>query len=278
MARIVAFFGQNSGPLPKFGPEGAAELYAALRQRPTQYGRPMSDSEHQHCLKAAKRFGKWLMVKRLWPSNPIAEVQRVGRAKAGEESKPQLRQAEAKAWLKAGAELASGGDVGAEAALACLLLGVRGDEIASRQVRDVEVIREGERVLVNLYLAMTKNGKPRRVRVPAPLAALLVDRVRGRFGLDPLYPENNEKGRLSRHGVLRAVKRICRKAGLPPVSPQALRGTHASLAQEAGLTSEVVGAALGHGAKVDNRSYATADAQAAGKQARVLKLLGSEEP
>ena len=278
LARVVAFFNQDSGPLPHPGPEGAKALYLALRQRPTaRTGNPRSDAEHQGCLKAARRFGKWLVREKLWTSNPLTEVELTGKAKAGEESKAQFRQSEARVWRDSGADLARTGDYQAEAALACLLLGVRADEIASRQVRDVEVFKEGDKVLVNLYLAKTKNGKSRRVRVPAPLAALLIERIKGRFGLDPLYPTNQELGRLSRYSVRRAVRRICRHAGLLEVCPQGLRGTHASLAQEIGLTPEAVGASLGHGPEVDNRSYATADAQAAGKQTRMLKLLGSDE-
>ena len=132
--------------------------------------------------------------------------------------------------------------------------------------------------MVNLYLSKTKTGKNRRVRAAEPLGGLLIKRIEGRFGLEPLYPSETKLGRLSRFDVHRAVLRICRVAGVQRVCPQGLRGSHASLAQEAGTTSEVVGAALGHGPGVDNRSYATRDSQAAGRQARVMRLLKGSEP
>ena len=102
--RVTAFFGRNSGPLPRLGPEAAKALYVALRQRPTRTGKPPSDAEHRGSLQSAKRFGKWLVREGLWTSNPITEVEPTGRPKAGEESKPQLRLAEAQRWLDTAAE------------------------------------------------------------------------------------------------------------------------------------------------------------------------------
>jgi len=43
-----------------------------------------------------------------------------------------------------------------------------------------------------------------------------------------------------------AVRRICGIAKTPVVSPHGLRGTHATLAVQAGVTGDAVAAALGH--------------------------------
>jgi len=50
----------------------------------------------------------------------------------------------------------------------------------------------------------------------------------------------------NRQTVLRHVRRICKAAGVPTVSPHGLRGTHASLAMTRGATGDLVASALGH--------------------------------
>ena len=42
------------------------------------------------------------------------------------------------------------------------------------------------------------------------------------------------------------VTRICKLAGVPRVTPHGLRGTAATIAREAGATSQLVAATLGH--------------------------------
>jgi integrase len=42
------------------------------------------------------------------------------------------------------------------------------------------------------------------------------------------------------------VERVCKLAGIPRVTPHGLRGTHSSIAVEAGQTPVAVAAALGH--------------------------------
>jgi integrase len=58
-----------------------------------------------------------------------------------------------------------------------------------------------------------------------------------------------------------AVRRICRFAGTPLVGPHGLRGTHATLAVEAGVTGDAVAASVGHGSlAVTAGHYAKAEA------------------
>lgn len=80
--------------------------------------RVLSDCEQLACLAAARRFGDWLVQEEVWASNPIAEVVPVGRAKAGEDSKPQLRRDEALVWLAEARRQAAAADEMAPAALA----------------------------------------------------------------------------------------------------------------------------------------------------------------
>ena len=57
------------------------------------------------------------------------------------------------------------------------------------------------------------------------------------------------------------MKRICIAAGVPTVPAHGLRGTHARLAVEAGISGDVVAASLGH------ESFATTAASYAGPDA-----------
>jgi integrase len=46
--------------------------------------------------------------------------------------------------------------------------------------------------------------------------------------------------------VLRAVRRCCKAAGVPVVTPHGLRGTHAKVAREVGVSGVLLAAAMGH--------------------------------
>jgi integrase len=50
----------------------------------------------------------------------------------------------------------------------------------------------------------------------------------------------------NRRWLRRAVQRICHLANTPIVGPHGLRGTHATLAVQAGITGDAVERALGH--------------------------------
>jgi hypothetical protein len=96
---------------------------------------------------------------------------------------------------------------------------------------------------------------------------------------DPPLPADKQPGALlfGRHWrdwPRHWVKHICEKAGVPKVCAHAMRGAHASLATERGITAHVVAAALGHESETTTfRSYATADSVAAGRQRRLMDVL-----
>ncbi len=77
-----------------------------------------------------------------------------------------------------------------------------------------------------------------------------------------------------RHWVNRQVHRLCKKAGVTDVGPHALRGTHASLATQAGATSQLVADTLGHAStSVTHRHYTKPSAVAASKTRAALTVL-----
>jgi hypothetical protein len=70
------------------------------------------------------------------------------------------------------------------------------------------------------------------------------------------------------------VKRICKKAGVMVVGAQSMRGLHATLAVDKGITSHAVAAALGHKSFTTTaRSYAKVEAVEGAKQRRVIATL-----
>ncbi len=113
---------------------------------------------------------------------------------------------------------------------------MRASEVTDRLVRDVD---DGGRVLVIPH-AKTRAGV-RRLRIPEALRPLLDQLFAGKSPTDRLFGPKAD-----RYWLRLAVRRICRIAKTPIVGPHGLRGTHATLAVEAGVTGDVVAAALGH--------------------------------
>ena len=132
-------------------------------------------------------------------------------------------------------ELADGGEVGAVAAMAALLLGMRASEITSRVVRDLD--DEGR--LLWIPDAKTDAGK-RTLRVPDLLRPYL-QRLAGNRAPDALI-----FGRHWRDWPREWVRRICEEARVPVVCAHSMRRLHSTLAMDAGVTGHVVAASLGH--------------------------------
>ena len=76
------------------------------------------------------------------------------------------------------------------------------------------------------------------------------------------------------------TRRICDQAKVPRVCPHGLRGTHATLAESAGITSHVVAAALGHTSdQVTHRHYTEPDARVQAQEDRFMAALeGGKKP
>jgi integrase len=82
-----------------------------------------------------------------------------------------------------------------------------------------------------------------------------------------------------RYWLRLAVRRICRTAKTPIVGPHGLRGTHATLAVEAGVTGDVVAAALGHESfAVTAGHYASAESVTSARTRKVEKALSCGTP
>lgn len=240
-------------------PARAQRLYHRMVAARKPDGSPRySVAYHRASLGAAKRFGKWLVKERLTRRNPFKEVEGVGRKNRG---KPQLTADEARKLLSHVLDKAAT-DRGAMAVALALLLGLRAGEVGGLRVRDLD---DGGNVL---RVGGTKStAARRRVRVPVVLRAPLLAICDGRGQLEPMLG-------LDRFGVYRRVKRLCRAAGVPEVSPHGLRGTHATLATEAGATGELLMKQLGHtSTEIAKRHYIEEGAEEGARAKTALRLL-----
>jgi site-specific recombinase XerD len=142
------------------------------------------------------------------------------------------------------------GDAGAIAAATALLMGMRASEITDRKVCELD---DGGKVLV-ITASKTAAGV-RRVRVPEVLQPILVAMCIGKESSDKIFGNDAD-----RHWLRYAVSRVCKAAGVRSITTHGLRGTHASLAVEAGVAGVAVAASMGHESfRVTKECYASAE-------------------
>lgn len=232
---------------------------AALYEKRTAKVKP---DTHRGELQTASAFAEWCVRQGWLTGQHFRHVDPVGQLSAG---KPQLTIDEARAFADAALDL---GDEGSIAALCALLFGVRSSEVTNRIVRDLDDAGR----LLRITKSKTKKGK-RPLEVPEVLRGPLLELAEDKPSTAWLFPDAHTWV-LPRHWLLDHVRRVCRVAGVPSVCTHGLRGTHASLAIEAGATSHVVSAALGHAhVGVTNRHYIDVGAKQFGQQRAALSVL-----
>jgi integrase len=220
---------------------------------------------HQAELALAKQVGD-LCVKHRWlRANPFAQVEAVGRKTHGA-SKPRLRVDESRK-LRAYC-LGRPDDQHCVLTLAYLLLGSRASELVKRDVRDLD---DNGRLL---WINRTKTAAgTRRLSIPDELRVLLLDLAKGRASDAPLFTKE-DGSRMTRHWAYRHVKRICREAKVPELSPQALRRTQSDLATDAGVSAIEIARHLGQESPVvTDRSYRDRNVVADAKADRALRVI-----
>ncbi|MCP4444741.1 MAG: tyrosine-type recombinase/integrase [Myxococcales bacterium] len=225
---------------------------------------------HRNCLITSRSMAKWLVEEGVIESNPFAEIEGKGKRKKG---KTQLTMDESRRFLNACVTyehpiLRADGrnrmrtpkldpQIGVTAAMTCLLLGLRCSEIARLSPRSID---EGGTIL-RVEQTKTEAGK-RKLQIPE----ILQSRMPALVAAD-----------ITRNHISNWVHKMCRIAGVTEVGPHALRGTHASLATDAGATGPLVSAALGHASQsVTKGHYTDANATAQAAQRSALSRLNWE--
>lgn len=207
---------------------------------------PSVDTQH-NTLSETRSFFRWCSRKGWLTAEPAGGIEIIGRRRRG---KPQLTGVdESRKFLAKALELGATGDVGAIASAVALLMGMRASEITDRVVRDLD---DQGRILI-IGSAKTEAGI-RRLRVPDDLVPVLNNLVVGKAPDDRIFGDHD------RQWLRKATIRVCAAAGVKRVTPHGLRGTHASLAVEAGVAGVAVAASLGHESfeGVTARHYASA--------------------
>jgi integrase len=108
----------------------------------------------------------------------------------------------------------------------------------------------------------------RKLAVPEVLRGFLLALADGK------QPEKRLFGLHWRDWPRKNVKRICGLAGVAKVTAHGMRGTHATLAVDAGATGRVVAGALGHGSEtVTFGSYVAPGTKEAADARAVLTVI-----
>jgi integrase len=260
--RLRSFFPDCDMALFDLKPARCAEYYKALSTRVSETtGKPIAVDTHRNVLAEAKTFLTWCWkVKGYLASNPLEEVNGVGKRHHG---KPQLRIDEARKWIARAKRHADAGEDGAVAAMMTLMLGMRASEVVEREVRDVD---DGGRLLW-IPSAKTLAGR-RTLEVPAALQPYLLRLAKGKLPTARLFQGH------WRDWPRKWVQRICKEVGVPKVTAHSMRGLHSTLALQAGTSSHVVAASLGHESITTTlQSYAAPGSMDAAKQRVTLTVL-----
>lgn len=213
-----------------------------LRRLTSKFARQLYDERagavdtHRNGLSVCKAFGRWCSDRGWLPADPFAAIKGRGRRRKG---KAQLRIEESRLVVDACVEMLDRDD-GAVCTLAYLLLSTRNGEVVLAKVRDVD---DGGR-LFWIPDSKTEAGR-RQIEVPAVLQPGLVRLAQDRPPDAPLFAHAVTRAR-PQDWAREQVWRICKLAGVPEVGPHGLRGTHATIADAAGATPELVAATLGH--------------------------------
>lgn len=234
------------------------ELYTAAQVKRS------ADTHHAE-LALAKQVGA-LCVKRKWlRANPFDGVEPVGRKTHGS-TKPRLRVDESRKLREYC--LARPTDQHAVITFAYLVLGARASELVRRDVRDLD--DDGR--LLHINRAKTPTGN-RRLRLPDEVRNLLLGLCEGKSPSDPIFTKE-DGSRATRHWAYHHVKRICREAKVPELSPQALRRTQSDVATDAGVAAIEVARHLGQvSTRVTDRSYRDRNVVAGAKTERAFQML-----
>jgi integrase len=222
---------------------------------------------HQGLLGEAKMWANYCVAQAWIKRNPFAAVKGIGKKKKG---KPQLRFDEARKWYATAYALAET-EVGAIAAMATFIFGLRASEVAQLAVRDLD--DSGRLLWVADGEIKTEAGK-RTLEVPDDMRPLLHRLAAGKGATDPLFGPGR-----TRYWVYYWVQRVCALARVKKVCAHSMRGLHGSTAVEAGATPKLVSAALGHAslAVTENHYLAPGTTARATQRAALSVLAGGKK-
>lgn len=205
----------------------------------------------------AQRFFAWALGAGLVRANPFAEIEVTKERNRG---KPKLRVNASKQFL---AHLWQDTSIESTAVLTTFVLALRASAVVNRTVGDLD--DDGR--LLWIRDDKTPSGD-REIEIPELLRQRLLPLAEGKAPTDRLF------GDVTRNWLHYHTVRLCKKAGVPRVTPQGLRGSGATSAVRMGDPLSDVARALGHadGGRTLQRHYLGGGAieSARGRQAERL--------
>lgn len=252
--RIKTFFQDDlMSPLESLSRQACESRYLGL-------AKIYKADTHRNMLIEARSLFRWCVKKSWLRQNPLEGIEGLGVRKRGKE---QLRLNEARKWKAKAFDLAWQGEAGAIAALLTLYLNLRASEIVSARVRDVD----GDGRLLWIPDSKTEAGR-RMLQIPDPIRPLLLALTYNRPADAELF------GHHWRDWPREWVQKICKLSHVPVVTAHGMRGLHATLAAEAGITGHLIAQAMGHTSdKVTFAHYAKPGSGDRARTERVLKVL-----
>ena len=246
-----------------------------LRRKYLDRTKSLAVDSHKAELAEQKRFQRWCVARGLLRKSPAENIEPL-EGERRKKGKKKLRQREAALFCMAAIVMYRKGGRGYEGALGCLLalyLGLRSWEICTLRARDVDEGPGGVVLWVAEEEGKTDNAE-RQLEVPGELAELLLKQAKGKKSEGYLFPAKSKTGHRGRTWLREAVKRVCKEAKVPRVCPHGLRGTHATLAREAGATGHLVAKQLGHGSvRVTEECYIAPSATEKARNKKVFKVM-----
>lgn len=208
----------------------AQAAYDRHATAPALHGRPLAAASNRFDLGLCRTMWKWALKRGHCAANVWADVEPIGRPRKG---KAQLTGREAsKLIAQAHSEALLWSHPLAVAVLCCLFIGVRSSEALGITAGDLD----GQHVRIN---GTKTPSARRRLRMP-DLLRVHLERLAAQVTTEQrLFPYDRKQ--LYFYEVL-----LCRRAGVPRVTPHGLRASWASLSVDGGDSVEAVSRALGH--------------------------------
>ena len=252
--------------LSELGPVDAQALYDAWTGQ-------VAVATHRMRLRLVRSFFAWAGERGYVRVNPFAQVKPIGKPRRG---KPQPRVDEARKLYAELFRRAWAGESPAAVLIVQILHGTRSSEAWGLRVRDVDA--DGTRLHVAAEGGKTANAT-RTLAIDVPeLRDLLLHCREGKQPSEPLFTRTC--GERSTNAILyKYLQRLCDRLGIPRVCPHSLRGLHATVAVQSGITSRAVAGVLGHASdEITRRHYIAPGADTAQNARSLAALLAPAEP
>lgn len=287
--RLRTFFGPVlKARVSSVTPQRCKELYAGkwdgkvllehgLVTRPTAkkrdadgraIGPPLAVDTQRNTLLECKTFGRWWVAQEWVAESPLEDVAGEGTRNHGGKGKTKLARKEQKRLFRKAVELAQAGSERAVGVLTQLMFATRSTDVISRQVRHLDT---------DDWEFEVKDGKTpasdRTFVVPKFLRPSYLRQVKDKREDQYLFGDGDQPH--DRDWVRDSVHFVCREAGVPLETAHGLKGAHAELARDSGVTPDIIAKALAHTSYegTTRRSYQSGGADGRATQKRVLKVL-----